>query len=644
MPNIHDVARRAGVSPVTVSRVVNGAPNVHSDTRARVELAIRELGYLPNLAARSLRARQTRTLALIVPDITNAFWTTVARGVEDAAQSGGYSVLLCNTDENPDKQSAYLETVLRQRVDGVILAPCDADLARLARLPEQNTPAVLVDRRVPGWTGDTVGCDSLAAARALTAHLIALGRRQIAVISGPVGASTADDRISGYKLALLEAGLPFNPGLVRRGEYRARSGREMAGLLLDEGRRPDAFLAANNVLAMGVLEALHERGLRIPQDTALVCFDDLPDLAQFYPFLSVAAQPAYDIGLNAAQLLLSRIDASGPLQPRRVVLPVRLVLRYSCGRFLGQEAQQPGNSTLLSDRTETRLVPPRAGEPAREAPSGLGQALRPDAATAARRMAYLELDFPGRAVLEYALQRSLGPAVNGWSVAPADWVSAARRIGVDALPCGLYPPEMGELPALSALLNRLEGYLRAAQGSGVGVYPLFCLPHWAWQAAALKRVREQVRVIVDRFHGDLAMVMFGLGSAAVEMAGALPGLLAPLKEHGLLSAVRLPAENKTLLEEVLAGGADLAAVDGWDALREPAESQAHRGRLMAAGGIDGAWLARTDRAGVRSAVWQQCAALAEGGNYVFAPNLAGGPDAPPEVYIEMVRAVREFSR
>ena len=104
MPNIHDVARRAGVSPVTVSRVVNGAPNVHSDTRARVELAIRELGYLPNLAARSLRARQTRTLALIVPDITNAFWTTVARGVEDAAQSGGYSVLLCNTDENPDKQ------------------------------------------------------------------------------------------------------------------------------------------------------------------------------------------------------------------------------------------------------------------------------------------------------------------------------------------------------------------------------------------------------------------------------------------------------------------------------------------------------------------------------------------------------------
>jgi LacI family transcriptional regulator len=143
---INDVARRAGVSPVTVSRVLNGAPNVSPATRDKVTRAIAELGYVPNVVARSLRSRRTRSLALILPDISNPFWPTVARGVEDAAQKGGYSVLLCNSDENAEKQARYLEVVASQQVDGVIIAPCDSDAARLAILRDRRVATVVIDR------------------------------------------------------------------------------------------------------------------------------------------------------------------------------------------------------------------------------------------------------------------------------------------------------------------------------------------------------------------------------------------------------------------------------------------------------------------------------------------------------------------
>ena len=172
MATIVDVAKRAGVSTVTVSRVINEAPNVNVTTRARVEQAVRDLGYVPNVAARSLRSKRTRSLALIVPDITNAFWTTVSRGVEDAAQSQGYSVLLCNTDEDLVKQQRYLDVIVSRRVDGVIMAPCDADAAKLAPLRNHRIATVLIDRRIIGWDLDMVYGDSLSGAYALTSHLI----------------------------------------------------------------------------------------------------------------------------------------------------------------------------------------------------------------------------------------------------------------------------------------------------------------------------------------------------------------------------------------------------------------------------------------------------------------------------------------
>lgn len=660
MVTIHDVAQRAGVSPVTVSRVINGVANVNPETRARVEKAIRELGYLPNRAARSLRVRQTHTLALLVPDITNAFWTTVARGVEDAAQTRGYSVLLCNTDENPQKQSSYLEAVLQQRVDGVILAPCETDPSRLAALQIHQTPAVLIDRRVTHWEGDWVISDSLGGARALVDHLIRLGRRSIAMVTGPRGASTAEDRVAGYRLALLSAGLAFDPRLVRYGEFRAPSGREQTHRMLDEGLRPDAILAANNVLAMGVLEALNERGLHVPQEVALVCFDDLPDLAQFFPFLTVAAQPAYDMGLNAAQLLLSRIDAAGPLQPRQVVLPVRLVLRYSCGRLLQQEES---SLKILENRSESVMAPPLSrdelkllepeGDESRlvmaysvrqAGRSLLSRVLRGEAA---ERILYLELDFPGQATLEYVLERTLADEVDARNVFPEDWLGFALRAGVDAIPCLLFPHQAGTLPPVFEWLNRIEKYIRAAQNSGVGVYlslfvPEQCVPQLSGrEEGCTSRLVTALRTICDRFAEDLPLVMLrGLPRYALQ-AEVLSKLVSPMKEHAIPTAVELPAQAEGAIAALLQVGITAVAAMDYPLEALITLKRAWGEQLIMLGGPSEV-CRRDSRREVEKAVNAYCAALSSGGRYLFSVKQSTPGEISPEAYSWMLRTLRAF--
>jgi LacI family transcriptional regulator len=352
LPTINDVARLAGVSTVTVSRVINGAGSVKLETRTRVQQAIEELHYLPNVAARSLRSKRTNTLALLVPDITNSFWTTVARGVEDEAQNGGYSVLLCNTDEDAAKQQRYQDVIISQRVDGVILTPYDSDPQNLSRLRDRKIPIVAIDRRIEGWEVDSVTGDSVTGARALVNHLIGLGHQRIAIISGPINTSTSQDRVTGYRMALGQGGIPADPDLIKFGEFRSLSGEELTYQLLDLVQRPTAIFAANNTIAMGVIKAVDRRGLHIPQDIALVCFDDIPNLSLVFPFLTVVVQPAYEIGVRAAQLLLSRLEGTGTssMPPRRIVLPTRLIIRHSCGSKLSnlslpmpEFTTEPGN-------------------------------------------------------------------------------------------------------------------------------------------------------------------------------------------------------------------------------------------------------------------------------------------------------------
>ncbi len=528
MSTISDVAKRAGVSPVTVSRVINRVGNVNAGTQQRVEQAIDDLGYVPSGVAQSLRSKRTRSLALIVPDIQNAFWTTVARGVEDAAQSRGYSVFLCNTDENPTKQQRYLDVVISQRVDGVIIAPFASEANELARLRDRNIPTVVIDRHIDGWEVDSVSGDSLSGARALVSHLIALGRRRIAMLAGPATTATAADRVTGYRIALAEAGIAEDPRLIWYGEYKALSGERMMAQALDAGGAPDAVFAANNAIAMGVIDELERRGLRIPHDIALVSFDDLPNTSRLFPFLTVAVQPAYEIGANAAQLLLSRLDAAVPLQPRHVVLPTRLIVRYSCGSKLARGnghslslplSIEPELPSVLVPKVNPQLMRLAAIDLARlHTPqdrhtlvmpehdrSDVNRLLRVLRHQEADRLPHLALWVQSQSVIEYVLERKLDYPITFshegiLSLSPEDHVEFAQRLAMDAVTCDfawrpnnlfavasngreqyvggavkswhdletLEPP-----PPLAQQLNHLERTLRAAQGTGVGVIASF---------------------------------------------------------------------------------------------------------------------------------------------------------------------------
>jgi LacI family transcriptional regulator len=334
MTNIRDVAKLAGVAPITVSRVVNSADGVRDDTRQRVQQAISQLHYVPNTLARSLRSRQSHTIALIVSDITNPFWTTVARGVEDIAAENNFQTILCNTDESPIKEANYLNLLVERRVDGVIIAPTTRDKRQLAVLKQLQVPCVLIDRRVDGFKADLVYGDSRCGARLLLDHLISLGHCRIALINGPSSISSAQDRADGYRDALAAHGIAVDANLIFQGDFKQESGCRLTRQVLTLDPRPTAIFAANNFIALGVLQALQEEELRVPEDMALVCIDDLPFFSAIDPFLTVVAQPAYEMGAAAAGLLVERLTTQRAGKAREVVLAPQLIIRRSCGQGL----------------------------------------------------------------------------------------------------------------------------------------------------------------------------------------------------------------------------------------------------------------------------------------------------------------------
>lgn len=328
MATISDVAARAGVSTATVSRALNGKSTVDPELAARVQAAATDLGYHPNSLARNLRRQETAVLALIIADVENPFFTSIARGFEDIAQTAGYSVVLCNTDENEEKERRYINVALQERVAGVVLSPSSAS-TNVDSLRERGTPIVAVDRPLPDGTGDQVLVDSRRAAHTAAKHLLDNGYRRIACVTGPSGIRTADDRLEGYQDALREAGLGND--LFRRAEYRAGGARQPALELLDSPEPPDALIAANSMIALDVLEALAARKLRPGRDIGVVTFDD-PTWAKLVdPPLTVVSQPAYDIGTIAARMLLDRI-ADSSLAPASRILEASLVERASSRR------------------------------------------------------------------------------------------------------------------------------------------------------------------------------------------------------------------------------------------------------------------------------------------------------------------------
>ncbi|MFZ1755344.1 MAG: LacI family DNA-binding transcriptional regulator [Caldilineaceae bacterium] len=339
MANIRDVASLSNVSPITVSRVLNNPERVSPATRARVEAAIEELGYIPNQIARSLRSSRTNTLALVLTDITNPFWTSVARSVEDAASAQGFNVILCNTDEDEKKQAEYLSVLLRRRVDGFLLVPARSEASAVESILRQKVPVVVLDRRVPGADVDVVRSDSEAGAYALTRHLIEQGHRQIAMLSGPLGVSTAQERVDGYRRALTEAGIPVDEHWIREGEYTVESGYAVASELLAETVLPSALLGANNFIALGAMRAIREAGLAVPENISVTCIDDIPAWLVGEPFLTVAAQSPYDLGGRATGLLLRQIREPGVHPAQEIVLPTELIVRHSTAAVNGNHTK-----------------------------------------------------------------------------------------------------------------------------------------------------------------------------------------------------------------------------------------------------------------------------------------------------------------
>ena len=325
------VAQTAGVSPATVSRVLNGNVDVNPLLRARVLAAVSELGYRPNGAARSLRTRATLVLGIIISDITNPFFTAMVRGVEDAAHEAGYSVILANADEDLTKEARYLEVAVAEQMAGLVLSPASSSQSRLDLLSERGIPAVTIDRRLRGGRFDSVTINNRQVAEQATAHLIEQGCRRIGFVAGPSVTTTARDRLAGYQAALRKADRPIDETLIASADYRIEGGYEAARRLLSLRRRPDALLVSNNLMTVGALDAVAEADLEMPADLAFVGFDEVSWALGRRARVTAVQQPTYQIGRTAAELLLARIRGD-KAKAKHVVLPAELIVRDSSRR------------------------------------------------------------------------------------------------------------------------------------------------------------------------------------------------------------------------------------------------------------------------------------------------------------------------
>ncbi|MSU24335.1 MAG: LacI family transcriptional regulator [Opitutus sp.] len=322
MASLQEVARRAKVSIATVSRVLNHSDKVVPDTRAAVEQALRELDYRPSRVARRLRMNSghAHLVGLIIPDIQNPFYAEIARGVEDAAYAAKYALLLCNSDESPEKERFYLDVMRDESVDGIVLPPFDETDVAVIEFLKTGIPVVCVDRSLSKAKTDLVEVDNYRGALDAMAHLIAKGHKHIGLIEGRAQVSTSRERRRGYLDALAENGLAVRKDLMRAGDFKQESGRVLANELLDLRKPPTALFVCNNLMTVGALSAIHQRGRRVPQDVAVVGFDDLPWAEVLDPPPTVVRQPAYDVGRQAMELLLKRI-----IEPARPPVTVRLL-------------------------------------------------------------------------------------------------------------------------------------------------------------------------------------------------------------------------------------------------------------------------------------------------------------------------------
>lgn len=334
MSTIRDVAKLAGVSTATVSHVLNNSRTVRPETRRQVLDAIKRLNYRPSAIARSLTMNITRSIGVLVADITNPFFAAIVRGIENRLEPHGYQLIVCNTDEQPEREARYLDLLLARRVDGMIIAPTGQAQPLLHDFVARNIPLVFIDRKPPEQLGPAIAVDNVAAGYAATEHLLRLGHRHIAILVRSPMLSTVAGRLEGYRQALREHHVPVNESLICISDYALEAAHETAHRLLTTHSWLTAIIATNHTLTLGVLEALQEQYLRYPDDVSLVVFDDSPWHTLVTPALTAIRQPISELCVAAVNTLRAALErkstrADAPLLPD-VFLKAQLIVRASC--------------------------------------------------------------------------------------------------------------------------------------------------------------------------------------------------------------------------------------------------------------------------------------------------------------------------
>ncbi|MCR3955024.1 MAG: LacI family transcriptional regulator [Gudongella sp.] len=327
---IKDIAKAAGVSTATVSMILNKKDkNISQPTRERVLRIAKDINYIPNSMARSLVTSQTKTLGLILPDIVNPFFPEIARGAEDRAREAGYSIIICNTDDNVDQENKYIQMLTEKMVDGIILTHSANRNDEMSGLENSRIPIILIDRDYdsPNVLGKVL-VDNSRASRDGVNYLIGKGYRRIAYIAGPLNTGTARDRLEGYRMALAEKGIDYDERLVRVGEYRSKWGYEAAASLLDDGMDFEAIFCGNDAIAIGAMKRLRERGIAVPDDIAIMGFDDIYIASMVDPELTTIKQPNYSMGYEAVNMMIDSIQGN-KIGKRNLILDTELVVRKS---------------------------------------------------------------------------------------------------------------------------------------------------------------------------------------------------------------------------------------------------------------------------------------------------------------------------
>jgi len=330
---IKEVAKLAGVSTTTVSYVINKSRFVSEQTRAKVLKAIEELDYRPNIVARSLRERKTGTVGLIICDLRNPFFSEVLQGIETYLGEKKYSLIVTNTDYDNDKERESIDMFYSKQMDGVIIVPGENTNKHVKFLTERNIPVVLLDKKIQNLNVDVVLVNNIEGSKQLTEHLMSLGHKRIGIIAGPLNSTTGKERLEGYLKALKAHSIPEDNDLIKIGDFKKQSGYLLTLELISLAVPPTVIFACNNLLGLGVMQALKEKKIRIPEEIGLAIFDDLPWFGYVSPFLTGVAQPSFQLGETAGKLLFEQMRKRRK-RPKEVVLDVQLKIRQSAGEAL----------------------------------------------------------------------------------------------------------------------------------------------------------------------------------------------------------------------------------------------------------------------------------------------------------------------